>query len=407
MVSEQQLERYAEVITAVGLRVDSGDWVVIKTSLEQGPLVRAVARRAYEKGADNVTVLWYDPETERARFSHGSPAAWGEICHEADAMNQASASGASILRILDDDPELYAELDPERVAIHSRAFDAARQPTVERIASLQVVWSIVAAPSTGWAQRVFPELDAAQAVERLWDAVLRVCRVDEHDPVAAWERHVAELSARRAYLSDRQFDRLHYLGPGTDLTVGLPRDHRWLAGADGLRGSVPNLPTEEVFTAPHRDRVDGVVRATKPLSYLGSMIEGLELRFEGGAVVEARASAGQLALDQLLETDAGAMRLGEAALVPQSSLVAAQQLIWRNTLFDENDACHVALGRAYPANVAGGTTMSGTERAAAGLNGSDIHVDLVIGSSDLSITGLSADGREEPLLRAGEWAFKP
>jgi aminopeptidase len=405
MVSEQQLERYADVITTIGLKIEAGDWLVIKTSLEQGPLVRIISARAYEMGADNVTVLFYDPETERTRFSHGSSEAWGEICHQADAMNQASAAGASFLRILDEDPELYAGIDPERVAIHNRAFDAARRPTIERIGSHQIAWSIVAAPGRGWAARVFPELDEDGAIERLWEAILRVCRVDQANPVAAWNDHLAMLDARQTFLTERRFDRLRYSGPGTDLTIGLPSDHRWLAGAKGRRGSVPNLPTEEVFTAPHRARVDGVVRATKPLSHLGAMIEDFELRFEAGMVVEAQARSGQSALDQLLATDEGAMRLGEAALVPQSSLVAAENLIWRNGLLDENDACHIAFGRAYPACVADGPAMSADERIAAGLNASDVHVDFVVGSTELDVVGVTADGDEEPLLIKGEWAF--
>lgn len=405
MVTEQQLAAYAEVITTVGLHVEPADWLVIKTSIEQGPLVRAISANAYDKGADNVTVLWYHPEAERTRYTHGSADAWGEICHEADAINFASASGASILRILDEDPELYADIDPERVAVHMRAFDAARRPTLERIASHQVVWTIAAAASPGWASRVFPELDVDDAVERLWAAILRTCRVDEPDPMGAWQRHLAELAGRDAHLTERRYERLHFKAPGTDLMVGLPTDHRWLAGAKGLHGSVPNLPTEEVFTAPARLRVDGVVRATKPLSYLGTMIEGLELHFENGRVVETAATSGRGALEQLVAADDGARYLGEVALVPQSSLVAAQGLVWRNTLFDENDASHIALGRAYPATVAGGTTMSAEDRLAAGLNASDIHVDFVIGSDELEVTGTTVDGLEEPLLSAGEWAF--
>lgn len=405
MVTEQQLAAYAEVITTVGLHVEPADWLVIKTSIEQGPLVRAISADAYDKGADNVTVLWYHPEAERTRYTHGSADAWGEICHEADAINFASASGASILRILDEDPQLYADIDPERVAIHRRAFDAARGPTLERMASHQVVWTIAAAASPGWASRIFPELDVDDAVERLWAAILRSCRADVPDPTAAWQRHLAELASRDAHLTERRYDRLHFRAAGTDLIVGLPADHRWVAGAKGLHGSVPNLPTEEVFTAPDRLRVDGVVRATKPLSYLGTMIEGLELHLEQGRVVETAATSGRGALEQLIATDDGARYLGEVALAPQSSLVAAQGLVWRNALFDENDASHITLGRAYAASLAGGTTMSAEDRLRAGLNASEIHVDFVIGSDTLEVTGITADGSEEPLLSAGEWAF--
>ena len=405
MVSEQLLDQYADVITSVGLRISAGDWLVIKTTIEQGPLVRAVSARAYEKGAHNVTVLWYDPLTERTRYTQGSADAWGEICHEADAMNQATMSGASFLRILDEDPETYAGIDPERVATHYRAFDAARRPATERLGRNEVIWSMVAAPSRGWAKRVFPEVSEHAAVEQLWEAILRVCRIDRDDPVGAWREHLAMLDARRSYPIGRRFDRLHYVGPGTDLTVGLSENHLWIAGARGRRGSVPNLPSEGIFTAPHLGHVDGVVRATKPLSYLGTTIDGLELRFEDGAVVEARAEAGQSSLGQLLGTDDGAVRLGGVALAPQSSLVAADDLVWRNALINENDACHIALGRAYPVCVEGGPAMSAEERLAAGLNASDIRVGFVIGSAGLSVMGIAADGQEEPLLVNGEWAF--
>jgi aminopeptidase len=291
------------------------------------------------------------------------------------------------------------------VAKQARVFGAAARPFMEARSNLRNIWSVAAAAGPTWARRVFPGLDETDATEQLWDAILTVNRVDEPDPILAWEQHVLELERRSAYLNDKRYDRLLYRGPGTDLTLGLPRGHVWKGGSAGERRSIPNIPTEEVFTAPDRMRVDGVVRATKPLSYSGSLIDDFELHFEAGVVTASRAGVGQDVLDRLLTFDQGSVRLGEAALVPQSSLVSQQNLVWRNTLFDENDGCHIALGMAYAVCLDGGPEMNADERTAAGLNQSDTHVDCVIGSPELDIYGITEDGSEEPLLLGGEWAF--
>jgi aminopeptidase len=391
------------VLVEVGLGLRAGDRLLVAAGIDAAPLVALVTERAYQLGALNVDVSWIDGEVARARFLHGPDAASDEIPLRAEMYRHAADRGDSFLSIDTQDPALFADADPQRVARHQRKLADYLEHYRTATMSMQLIWCTTAAPSPAWARSVFPALDETGAIDRLWDAVFAANRVDVDDPVAAWRTHLAGLRARCAQLDASRYDRLRYAAPGIDLVVGLPVGHRWLGGAEGRRGSVPNLPTEEVFTAPDRMRVDGTVRVAKPLSYLGTIIEGIELRFVAGAVVEADARSGKAALEQLLSADEGSVRLGEAALVPQSSAVAAQNLVWRNTIYDENDACHLALGRAYPISVIDGPTMSRDDQLAAGLNHSSVHVDFVVGSPALDVFGVTADGHEEPVMLGGEW----
>jgi aminopeptidase len=266
---------------------------------------------------------------------------------------------------------------------------------------------VVAAACPGWAAKVFPGHAADRQMTLLWEAIAKLCRLDHPDPIAAWERHLDHLAARRDALNARRYTALAYTGPGTRLTVGLPDGHLWVSGRSSTRSGipfVPNLPTEEVFTMPHRDRVDGVVRATKPLSYGGTLIEGFALRFEQGRIVEVTADRGHAVLQQLVETDEGAARLGELALVPENSPIARSGLLFYNTLFDENAACHGAIGSAYKFTLADGEEMDVETFARAGGNRSATHVDFMIGSPDLDIDGVLPSGAHEALMRRGEWA---
>ncbi len=265
-------------------------------------------------------------------------------------------------------------------------------------------WSVVAAPTEPWATTVFPDASAAEAVELLWSAIFRACRADQDDPVAAWRLHAADLFARSNYLSARQYTGLRYEAPGTDLRLGLPAGALWMGGNEA-GAFVPNIPTEEVFAAPHRLVGEGVVSATKPLSLFGTLVEGFSFEVSGGKIVKATADRGQESLDQLLATDDGSVRFGEAAMVPMSGAVAAEELIWNNMLYDENDGCHIAVGRAYQINVEGGTSMSPDELTEAGLNQSTAHVDFVVGSDELDVFGVLDNGTEEPIITNGEWGF--
>jgi aminopeptidase len=293
------------------------------------------------------------------------------------------------------------------VGVVQKAVSRAVRPFREYVSKNGTNWSVIAAASTGWASRVFPQLPPEGQMDALWDAIAKMVRLDREDPVAAWEEHLAALAARRDLLNGRRYSALKYRGPGTELTLGLAPGHQWVSGrSTSLQGIpfAPNLPTEEVFTMPHKDRVDGTVTSTKPLSYGGTLIENFSMTFEGGRVVNVKAERGETVLRQLLDTDAGAARLGEVALVPHNSPVAQSGLLFYNTLFDENAASHVALGSAYKFTMAGGEAMSDEQFEQAGGNRSATHVDFMIGSPDLDIDGVLADGTVEPLMRRGDWA---
>ena len=304
-------------------------------------------------------------------------------------------------------PICSSDQPTELVGAAQQAAARAVRPFRELISRNQTNWTVVAAAGAAWARRVFPDAPPDQQVPRLWDAIARLCRLDRPDPVAAWEAHLAALAARRDDLNRRRYDALRYRGPGVDLTIGLPAGHQWVSGRSTSRGGIefaPNLPTEEVFTMPHKDRVDGVVRSSKPLSYGNSLVQDFSLTFEGGRVVAMQAARGEAVLRQLLDTDEGARRLGELALVPHSSPVSQSGLLFFNTLFDENAASHVALGSAYRFTLEGGETMSDEAFETAGGNRSAAHVDFMIGSAELDIDGVRRGGSSEPLMRAGEWA---
>ena len=322
-------------------------------------------------------------------------------------MAAAYRGGAARLAIAGDDPALLSGQDPARVSRANRARSVAYKPALELITNFAINWTIVSYASPAWARRMSPDLPEADAVARLWGAIFAASRVDTPDPVAAWAAHNAGLHARTRALNGQRFHALHFRGPGTDLRVGLADGHLWLGGAEAARNGVtcnPNIPTEEVFTTPHMLRVDGTVRSTKPLSYSGTLIQDIAVRFEDGRITEARARTGEEVLQKVLGTDDGARRLGEVALVPHSSPISASGLLFLNTLFDENAASHIALGQAYRTCLDGGTTAGEAELASRGANTSLIHIDWMIGSGQVDVDGLDANGAAVPVMRGGEWA---
>ena len=404
---EERLDRFAETAVRVGLGLKPGQELVLTAPLEAVPLVRRVTEHAYRAGATLVTPIYGDDEATLSRFrlapdgSFDVAAGW-----LFDGMAAAYRRGAARLAIVGEDPALLAGQDPDKVARANRARSKAYLPALELIAGFATNWCVVACATPAWASAVFPGDPEDVAVARLWDAIFSACRLDGPDPVAAWQTHNAALAARTRLLNERRYAALRFSGPGTDLTVGLADGHEWNGGAatanNGLTCNA-NIPTEEVFTTPHKDRVDGVVRSTKPLSYQGTLIDGIEVRFERGAIVEARAAAGEEVLRKVLDTDDGARRLGEVALVPYSSPISRSGLLFFNTLFDENAASHIALGQAYAKCIRGGGAMGEAELAARGANRSLIHIDWMIGSAEVDVDGVSAAGGREPLMRSGEW----
>jgi aminopeptidase len=407
-LNPERLQRYADVAVRVGVNVQPGQRLIISADIDTAPLVRAMVRSAYAAGARFVDVLWSDGQVALARLQYAPRDSFDEHDGWRDAALTALVDGgAGLISITSRDPDLFKDQPPELVSHVQRVYAAQRKPLLERVGRNIPNWAVVAAPSPGWATRVFPDLAPDEAVARLWEAILAMCRLDTPDPVAAWRSHIADLAARRDQLNGHAFAALRYTGPGTDLTVGLADGHVWESGSSlNAAGTefVANMPTEEVFTAPHRARVDGVVRASRPLNYAGVLIDQFSLTFESGRVVRAEAAQGEEVLRNLLATDEGAARLGEVALVADSSPVGKTGLLFYNTLFDENAACHLALGTAYRFNITGGNGMDNDAFQAAGGNISNVHVDFMIGSNALDIDGIAADGSTTPVMRAGEYA---
>jgi aminopeptidase len=412
---KQNLRAYADLIVRVGVNLQPGQDLMITNiinrgvSLQTAPLVRAIAAAAYEAGSRKVDVIWSDPELRLLNFTKASPdAAVDYPDWMADALQRHVENGGALVTIHADDPGLLSQVDSDLVSAAQQSALKKTHHARQYTQSNKVNWLVIGASSPDWARRVFPDLPEEEAVDRLWETIFKVCRVDRQDPVAAWQNHIEDLKSRTDYLNHKHYTALKFSGPGTDLTVGLPDGHIWRSGRGQTQSGIPfipNLPTEELFTAPHRAKVEGVVTATKPLSYGGSLIEDFTIRFEGGKVVSVSARKGENVLQKLVDTDEGSSRLGEVALVPYSSPISQTGIMFFNTLYDENAACHLALGSAYPFNLANGEAMSSEELLAAGCNRSVVHVDFMVGSNQIDVDGVCADGTHEAVMRLGEWAF--
>jgi aminopeptidase len=401
------LDRLAEVAVRVGLGLKPGQEVIMTAPLEAVPLVRRITEHAYKAGASLVTTLISDEEATLMRFRHGRDESFDAApAWLYEGMATAYKNDAARLAIVGEDPSLLAKEDPEKVSRANRARSKAYMPALNLISNFDINWTIVSAATPAWAKAVFPNDPEEIAVAKLWSAIFSASRVDTPDPIAAWEAHNASLQARTRMLNEKNYAALHFRGPGTDLRVGLADGHEWAGGSTRAKNGIicnANIPTEEVFTTPHKGRVEGTVTSTKPLSYNGTLIQDIQVRFEGGRIVESKARTGETVLGKVLDTDEGARRLGEVALVPYSSPISKSGLLFYNTLFDENASSHIALGQAYSKCIRDGGTMSEDELAARGANRSLIHIDWMIGSDQVDVDGITADGRTEPLMRKGEW----
>ncbi len=404
---EQKLDRLALVAVRVGLNLQPDQEVVLTASIEQAVFARRVVEQAYRAGASIVTVLYADDENTLSRFRHAPDSSFDHAAKWlADGIAEAYRGGVARIGITGTNPALLKDQDPAKVSRANVAMSKVSKPAMELVTRHAMNWTILAAATPAWAKLVFPTLPENEAVPALWEAIFHASRITGADPVQDWKQHGAHLASRVALLNKKRFHALRFRGPGTDLTVGLADDHLWAGGGstagNGIFGN-PNIPTEECFTTPHKDRVEGTVCASKPLSHLGTLIENIRVRFEHGRIVEATATAGEDALRKLIATDDGASRLGEVALVPHSSPIAQSGLLFWNTLFDENAASHIALGQAYSTCLLNGETMDETTLASKGANSSLIHVDWMIGSGAMDVDGVHADGTAEPLMRQGEW----
>ncbi|HEX8045308.1 aminopeptidase, partial [Rhizobium sp.] len=350
-VDTAKLEKLAEVAVKVGLRLQAGQDLLITAPVAAIPLVRLITREAYKAGAGLVSTFYSDEETTLARYEYGHDESFDRAASWLyDGMGKAFANNTARLAISGDNPMLLSGQDPAKVARANRANSAAYKPALEKISNFDINWNIVSYPNPSWAKLVFPDDPEAIAVAKLAKAIFSASRVDVEDPIAAWAEHNANLRKRSAWMNGQRFAALHFQGPGTNLTVGLADGHEWHGGASVAKNGItcnPNIPTEEVFTTPHALRVEGHVSSTKPLSHQGTLIDNIQVRFEGGRIVEAKATRGEEVLNKVLDTDEGARQLGEVALVPHSSPISASGILFYNTLFDENASCHIALGQCY------------------------------------------------------------
>ncbi|MGI4829854.1 MAG: aminopeptidase [Janthinobacterium lividum] len=406
---DQKLDRLAEVAVRVGLGLRTGQELIITAPTDALPLVRLITTHAYKAGAKLVTTLFADDALALARYEYGPDDSFDyapQWMH--DGIATAFRSGAARMAISGTDPRLLSGQDPSKVSRANIAVSKANKPAMELITRHEINWTIVACATPAWAALVFPNDPPALAQGKLWDAIFKVSRITSADPVAEWQQHGANLKQRVDLLNGKRFHSLRFFTDdgSTDLEVGLADQHLWAGGGTTAGNGVfcqPNIPTEECFTTPHKDRVSGVVSATKPLSHQGTLIENIRCTFENGRIVKATASAGEEALNKLISADEGARHLGEVALVPYNSPIAQSGTLFYNTLFDENAASHIALGQAYSTCLLGGEKMTGEQLAALGANESLIHVDWMIGGPNVHVDGMAEDGSAQPLMRSGNW----
>ena len=406
-----RLNQYAELLVKVGVNIQDNQILVVSAPIETADFVREITKKAYESGAREVVIRWHDELSNKIRYDMGPDQIFDEVPEWVKVFfTDYSNQNAAFLSISASDPELMKTVDPKKISRQNKAMNLGLSYWRSRMMSNQNVWCVASIPTKAWAKKVFPKETEEKAVEKLWDSILHSVRADVEDPVAAWQKHQENLDTRIAFLHDKNFKYLKLRNDlGTNLTLALPDNHVWYGGGDeGPNGQIffANMPTEEVFTVPHRLDVEGIVHSSMPLNYNGNLIDRFWFEFKSGEVVDFGAEEGLDVLKELLETDPGAKRLGEIALVPYDSPISNQQILFYNTLYDENASCHLALGRAYPTCLKDGSKMSEEQLEAAGANFSLTHVDFMVGTEDLSITGVQSDGTEVPVFVKGNFAFE-
>lgn len=413
---EKNLDKFAEVIVKIGLNIQPGQRLLIGgpttysygTPIELAPLVRLITKKAYQIGARFVEVFWDDDNLRKIRFEHAPRNSFEEYpTWRTDCQYKFGKEGDSVLLFAAWNPDLLKGYDTELMSTARQMYLKHRKTFSDLISQSALNWSGITAPVDGWTEKVFPDVPQEVQKAKFWEIIFEICRVKTEDPIAAWEDHIKQLAMRSKYLNQKQYNSLRFVGPGTDLTIGLPKNHIW--GSARFRTEsgidfVGNIPTEEVFTTTHKEKTEGVVTATKPLP-TDVIIEDFSLTFSKGQVVEASARKGEEYLHKILETDEGARRLGEVALVPHSSPIAQSGLLFYNVLIDENASSHIAIGRGFKFALKNGGKMSDVEFSAAGGNISKTHVDFMIGSDKMDVDGISKEGETEPIMRKGEWAF--
>ena len=409
MTFEEKLAQYAELAVKVGVNIQPGQYLLVNTSVDALDFARVVVKKAYEAGAGRVHVQLTDDVFTRQFYENASEE---EITNypkwAALQRDELIEKKGALLWIDADNPDLLAGIDVERLTKQQKASGKALANYRAAAMKDDIAWSIVAVPSTAWAKKIFPELEAQQGVTALWNAIFATVRIGEGDAVDKWRKHITGLETRAAKLNEKHYKALHYTAPGTDLTIELAPEHLWLAASSKTPQDVTfvaNMPTEEVYTLPNKTGVNGYVSNTKPLVYQGNIIDDFTLTFKDGKIIKAEAGIGNDLLQQLMSVDEGSRYLGEVALVPHESPISASGILFYNTLFDENASNHLAIGEAYPTCLAGGRDMTDAELAAAGANISITHEDFMVGSAEMNIDGILAAGTTEPIFYKGSWAF--
>ena len=407
-IDSEKIDKLAQLAVYTGLGLRPGQDLILTAPVEALPLVKRIAVHAYKAGAGLVTPLFSDGELTLARYKYANNASFDKAPDWLyNGIGQAFDNNAARMAIVGDDPMLLANQDSDKIGRANKANSIAYKPARERITRFNINWNIIAWPGAAWAKRMFPELSGTEAQSKLADAIFDASRVNTTDPVEEWKKHNEVLRKKCKWLNELDFASLHFNGPGTDLVVGLAEGHEWMGGASIAQNGItcnPNIPSEEVFTTPHALNVNGSVCSTKPLSHQGALIDKIQVRFENGKITNAKASKGEEVLLKILDSDEGARRLGEVALVPNSSPISQSGLLFYNTLFDENAACHIALGQCYSKCFKGEENLSEKEILKRGGNSSMIHIDWIIGSRHIDIDGINSDGSRVAVFRKGEWA---
>ncbi|MCA0988382.1 aminopeptidase [Guptibacillus algicola] len=408
MSKQEMLQKYAELALKRGVNLQENQMLVVNAPVESANFARLVAKRAYEIGAKTVHINWTDDTLDRLWYENAAQDVLENVPEwRVKMFDHFAQEGAALLSIRSTNPDLLKGIDSDRISASNKAAGEAMKNFRKYTMNDKITWSIVAVPNEEWAKKVFPD-KGEEAVEKLWDQIFKITRVDQDDPIAAWNEHNATLAKARNVLNDRKFKKLIYKAPGTDLEIELPEGHIWKGGSSLSEQGTEfnaNMPTEEVFTLPDKYGVNGKVSSTKPLSYGGNLINNFSLTFKDGEVVDYTAEEGIETLKSLLNMDEGARRLGEIAIVPHESPISQSGLIFFNTLYDENASCHLALGKAYPSSIKGGANMDDDALDQNGVNNSITHVDFMMGSGELDIDGVLEDGTTEAIFRNGNWAI--
>ncbi|WP_058486779.1 aminopeptidase [Defluviitalea phaphyphila] len=404
------LKKYARLLVKTGVNIQKNQTLVILAPIETAYFVRIVSEIAYKEGAKDVQIFWKDEESTKIKYLHAPEEAFEEFpSWQKEFYLSYSKKGAAFLHIYAENPEIFKDVNPERIAKYSKVRNTELKEYTERTMNNEHAWCVSSIPTVGWAKKVYPNLSEEEAVEKLWDAILKTVRVDKEDPVSEWEEHKNRLKNIMEFLNNNRFKYLHYKNElGTDLIIELPEKHIWAGGAEFTKDGVAfiaNMPTEEVFTLPKKDGVNGKVVSSRPLNYNGNLIENFSLTFKDGRIIDFTAEKGYENLKQLIETDEGSHYLGEVALVPYDSPISNLKTIFYNTLFDENASCHLAIGKAYSPCIKGGEKMTKEELEKEGANDSLVHEDFMVGTRDLEIIGTTFDGKEIPIFKKGNFAF--